>query len=148
MSVFIPKDSDDMKGQFIYNFVLLRLDERWRVQCVMTCSGTNIKGNFRKERQQARRHVHVTSGEMAFLYWRTPRCRSEDTILLDTVRFLKCITQNPVEVKNGLNLAECSKEGDMHIGWQGNYFQCNTTRRSRHIIRTRCHPPKMQQSSR
>jgi hypothetical protein len=26
-------------------------------------------------------------------------------------------------------------------------FQCNTTRRSRHIIRTRCHPPKMQQTS-
>jgi hypothetical protein len=26
-------------------------------------------------------------------------------------------------------------------------FQCNTTRRSRHIVRTRCCPPKMQQKS-
>jgi hypothetical protein len=63
MFVFIPKASDDMKGQFICNF-MLSLDERWRVQCTMTCNESNIKGNFREEGRQPRRHVHVISGEL------------------------------------------------------------------------------------
>jgi hypothetical protein len=50
----------------------------WRVACAcaVTCNASNLKGNFRKEWRQSRRHVHVTSGDLIVLYCRIPWCRN------------------------------------------------------------------------